>query len=77
MPELLDGLFNLSPAEARLVAELATGMTPRDITMARGVSMATLRSQVRSVIAKTGVSRMSDLSQLLAQIPFGDVGSDT
>lgn len=76
LPELLNGLFDLTPAEARLVSELATGMTPRDITAARDVSMATLRSQVRSVLAKTGVSRMADLAQLLAQIPIADVRND-
>jgi DNA-binding CsgD family transcriptional regulator len=76
LPELLTGLFDLSPAEARLVGELATGMTPRDITASRGVSMATLRSQVRAVLAKTGVPRMADLAQLLARIPAGNARQD-
>lgn len=69
LPALLNGLFDLSPAEARLVGELASGMTPRDITTARGVSMATVRAQVRAILAKTGLPRIADLSQLLAQIP--------
>lgn len=72
MPELLHGLFDLSPAEARLAGEMATGMTLRDITVSRPVSMPTLRTQVRSILAKTGVSRLADLSRLLAQIPDGD-----
>ncbi len=71
-PEMLHGLFDLSPAEARLVGELSTGMTLREITAARNVSMATLRTQVRAVLAKTGVPRLADLSQLLAQIPDQD-----
>ena len=77
LPELLNGLFDLSPAEARLVGELASGLTPRDITAARPVSMATVRAQVRSVLAKTGMSRIADLSQLLAQIPDGQDQDET
>ena len=76
LPELLNGLFDLSPAEARLVGELAMGMTPKDITAAREVSMPTVRSQVRSILAKTGVPRMADLAQLLAQIPGRDSQKD-
>ena len=72
LPELLHGLFDLSPAEARLVGELATGLTLRDITGVRNISMATLRTQVRAVLAKTGVRRLADLSRLLAQIPHRD-----
>lgn len=77
LPELLNGLFDLSPAEARLVGELASGMTPRDITTARGVSMATLRAQIRAVLAKTGMPRIADLSQLLAQIPNGQAQDES
>jgi DNA-binding CsgD family transcriptional regulator len=77
LPEMLHGLFDLSPAEARLVGELAVGMTLREITTARGVSMATLRTQVRAVLAKTGVPRLVDLSQLLAQIPHQLGGTDS
>lgn len=70
--EILHGLFDFSPAEARLVSELAIGMTMRQIVEKRHVSMATLRTQVRSVLNKTRMSRMTDLSQLLAQIPSQD-----
>lgn len=76
LPALLNGLFDLSPAEARLMAELASGMTPRDVTAARGVSMATVRAQVRAILAKTGMSRIADLSQLLAQIPDRQAEND-
>jgi DNA-binding CsgD family transcriptional regulator len=72
LPELLHGLFDLSPAEARLVGELATGLTLRDIIAVRNISMATLRTQVRAVLAKTGVRRLADLARLLAQIPHRD-----
>lgn len=69
MPGLLQRLFDLTAAEARLVVELATGMMLRDITEARHVSMATLRTQMRAVLAKTGMPRFTDLSHLLARIP--------
>ncbi len=36
---------------------------------ARGVSIATLRSQIRSILAKTGVGRLTDLARLVAALP--------
>jgi len=65
-PELLYALFDLSPAEARLTAALLGGATPKEIAAAGGVAISTVRSQIRSILAKTGVRRQAELTQLLA-----------
>lgn len=53
--------FGLSPAEARLVLNLAFGRSPEEHARLRGVSMPTVRSQLRSVLAKTGTARQAEL----------------
>jgi DNA-binding CsgD family transcriptional regulator len=67
-PELLYGLFDLSPAETRLVGALLTGATLHEISARHKLSIATLRTQMRSVLAKTGVRRQAELTQLLATL---------
>ena len=56
----LVSLFNLTPAEARLSVELAAGHSLADISARRGVHISTLRAQLRSVFAKTGMSKQSE-----------------
>jgi DNA-binding CsgD family transcriptional regulator len=57
-------LYGLTPAEGRLVARLAEGCTLQELAQANRVSQATVRSQLRSVCAKTGVSRQADVVRL-------------
>lgn len=67
-PELLYGLFDLSPAEARLVGDLLGGATLTEIAARTGRAIPTLRNQMRAVLAKTGVRRQAELTQLLAAL---------
>jgi DNA-binding CsgD family transcriptional regulator len=67
-PESLHGLFDLTPAEARLVGELVHGGALPEIAGRTGLSHHTLRAQLRSVLAKTGVHRQADLLQLIAAL---------
>ncbi|MFN4237689.1 MAG: hypothetical protein ACK4FZ_10690 [Vogesella sp.] len=62
-------LFDLSPAEARLAHALASGCTLDDYAAANCVSVNTVRSQLRQVLAKTGESRQQDLVRSLLMIP--------
>ena len=63
--EVLQGLFDLTPAEARVAREVAGRQTIDTIAEALGVSRETVRSQLKSVFAKTGTSRQIDLAALL------------
>lgn len=67
-PELLYGLFDLTPAEARLTLSLLEGGALPEIAVRTGVSHHTLRTQLRSVMAKTGTRRQAELTQLLAAL---------
>lgn len=66
--DLLNGLFDLTPAEARLVRELVRGGALPEIAARLGLSVHTVRAQLRSVVGKTGVHRQTELVQLLAAL---------
>ncbi len=63
--EVLSGLFDLTPAEARVAREIASGGTVNTIAQDRRISRETIRNQLKGVLAKTGLSRQSDLAALL------------
>lgn len=64
-PELLQALFDLTPAEARVASMLVDGLSVDTISETHGVSRNTVRTQLKSVFAKTGVDRQADLVRLL------------
>jgi DNA-binding CsgD family transcriptional regulator len=64
--DILSGLFDLTPAEARLAGRLAEGRTLSEIAGERAISLETLKSQLKTVFAKTGTRRQSELIGLLA-----------
>lgn len=65
---MLSALFDLTPAEARLVRELLAGGTLPQIALRIGLSVHTLRVQLRAVAAKTGVQRQTELMGLLGVV---------
>ena len=64
--ELIQSLFDLTPAEARVARGLATGHTVGEIASVSGVSLSTVRSQVRGVLEKTACHRQADMIALLS-----------
>ena len=54
--DILRGLFGLTPAECRVALLLGDGHTPKVIAGMVGVSIDTIRSQIKSIFSKTGVS---------------------
>jgi DNA-binding CsgD family transcriptional regulator len=66
--ELVQTLFDLTPAEARVARSLASGKTVEDIAADGGVSLSTVRTHVRGVLAKTGCDRQVEVVALLAGI---------
>ena len=69
--DLLEHGFGLTPCEARVAAALSTGMTPSEIARHHGISMGTVRSQLKSVFEKTGTKRQPELIAVLARLlPF-------
>jgi DNA-binding CsgD family transcriptional regulator len=66
--DLLNGLFDLSPAENRAAQGLLAGKSIDDLATDLGLSRETIRSQVKAVLAKTGTSRQADLIALLSNV---------
>ncbi len=60
-PGEVANLFGLTAAEAALSTHLVSGMTVKDYAAHRGIAEGTARMQLKSALAKTGVSRQADL----------------
>jgi len=61
-------LFGLSPAERRLAAALMSGQTLTQCAVGFGVEISTVRTQLRAILEKVGVSRQTDLLRVLAGV---------
>ena len=61
--------FGLSPAESRLAVALLAGKKLSEVAMEFGVQITTLRTQLSSILRKTGVTRQIDLIRLLSNVP--------
>jgi DNA-binding CsgD family transcriptional regulator/PAS domain-containing protein len=64
--EQLRALYGLTRAEAAVAAELARGRSLSDIAAAHRVGLATVRSHVKRVLAKTGTNRQAEAVALIA-----------
>lgn len=62
-------VYQLTPAETRLAAALAQGLTLSEAAERFRVSANTVRTQVKSLFAKTATRRQSDLVRLLLTLP--------
>lgn len=58
-------LFSLTPAEARLAAALASGVSLADFAVGRGITLGTARIQLKQVLAKTASGRQAELVRQL------------
>lgn len=58
-------MFGVSPAEAKLIAHLADGLTLTAAAEALGISRNTARAQLSSVFSKTSVNRQNQLVKLV------------
>ena len=67
--EVLQGLFDLTPAEARVARGIGLAQSIDALAAAQGVSRETVRSQLKLVLAKTGLNRQAELVSLLAGLP--------
>ena len=63
---VIEGLFDLTAAEARVARAIAMCQTVEQTAEQFGVSRGTVRSQLKTVMLKTGLSRQSDLIGMLA-----------
>ena len=65
----LRSFFDLTPAEARLAAAVAGGISLLDHAAAAGVGLATVKTHLAAIFRKTGTNRQADLVRLMAAYP--------
>lgn len=68
-PLILEKHLDISPAESRLVSALAQGHSMDDAAASCGVTVATARSYLKQVFAKTGTKRQAELVKLVMTSP--------
>ena len=59
----------LTPAETRVLEGLCQGLDPREVAEKHGVGLATVRTQIGSIRAKTGTESIRDLVRHVATLP--------
>jgi DNA-binding CsgD family transcriptional regulator len=59
----------LSPSEELVLGSLCEGCCPNEIARRHGVKIATVRTQIANIRAKTGTDSIRDLVQLVAVLP--------
>ncbi len=64
-PEVVAKLFGLTLAEARVVVELVKGKRPQEVAEELGVSLNTVRNQLKQIFSKTDTGRQSELISLV------------
>jgi DNA-binding CsgD family transcriptional regulator len=72
-PDLLRGLFDLTPKEAMVAIRLASGQSLKEAAEAANMQFSTARSHLESVFRKTGTNQQSQLVALLKSTqPLGN-----
>ena len=66
--ELIQGLFDLTTMEARVARALATGSDIGSAAESFGISRETVRAHLKSIFAKTGFSRQTDLAAAISLV---------
>ena len=68
--------FDLTDAERRILRHLVNGDAPQDIASQRQTSVQTVRTQIKSLLAKTGFSSQVDLMRQITTIGRRDPVED-
>ncbi len=67
--QLMGKLYDLSPAELRVATALLAGKSPGDYASEAGLTLHTVRSQLKNLFSKTYTRRQSELVALLSKLP--------
>jgi DNA-binding CsgD family transcriptional regulator len=60
-------LLKLTPAQARVAARLAEGLTAEQIARQQGTTISTVRTHIRDVLSRLGAQRVADVVRMLCQ----------
>jgi len=67
-PGLLQQLYDLSPAEARVAGAVTEGTSLEEISRRTGRSIQTVRNQFKAALTKTGTARQGELVAMLSSL---------
>lgn len=65
---LLQAVYELTAAETDVAMQLSAGRTPEGIASSRGVAIATVRAQIKCILAKLDLKRQVQLVARIAQL---------
>lgn len=65
---ILCEMFDLSRAEAEVAVALSGGASAEDVARGRGVSLMTIRSQIRSILGKSEAENLRDFERTMAMV---------
>ena len=65
-PQVLMGLFDLTPAETRFAIGLTSGASLRDVSQSLGLTESSGRTYLARIFEKTGTHRQAELITLLS-----------
>lgn len=68
-PFIVAECFDLTPAEARVAVQIASGLNAKEVARNTGVAVSTVRTQIQSAMEKAGVDRQADLIRALLALP--------
>src|SRR4051794_32459424 len=66
--KVLQQAFGLTPAEAQTASLVGSGLSPQDAADQLGLTVGTIRSELKSIFAKVGISRQSELASAVARL---------
>jgi len=66
--DLVQSLFGLAPAEARVATLIGAGLSPQQTAEKLSISVGNVRTTLKHVFTKVGVSRQSELAVLLTKL---------
>src|SRR5215207_10199082 len=64
----LQQAFGLTPAEAQTASLVGSGLSPQDAADQLGLSVGTIRAELKSIFAKVGISRQSELASTVTRL---------
>jgi len=65
--QILGELFNLTPAETNVAILLSRGLSLAEVAESQNISRHTARAQLKSIFAKTGISRQAELVRMVVK----------
>jgi DNA-binding CsgD family transcriptional regulator len=66
--EALAALYDLTPAEARVLVEIASGKNRVESAAALGIADSTVKTHLARIFEKTATSEQSELTRLVARL---------